>query len=603
MDDALTERWFGAVPYFIVQLLRERNVGVITEVLSRFGLLSTALEAPFLSRFLSHSSQEVQIACIEGLSGIGGSAITYYLISGIPKGDSLVVQAIKKALKSCEKDDIAIEIRRYLINEKVGDKTGYIALLKENPNQESVRTLIWLLEDSSVRNYALEVIRDMPLEDDDKIQSLEEYLMLSNDDGDFCNEIIELMEILQPSFDSGRLTPINVFDDSYVGQVRYSPLFARDFEEVKTKGEEDSEEEEENILDYDPRELAKKIQAEITLLGKGLQSLSRAAYHRAALVSYALVILLGGFVAVTSFFSGMGSSLSRLPMSFLPRQFNSRLGFSIFSDSAYGDALGGTLIIMALAVLGGWFLGSCLAVSQLRSGDLRARFLPSFPLLTPPVLLGYAAASINTSLGMNLVKTSLIFFYLFPCISIFYLVYLRLFARVPLAQLEAARSLGASEVRAHATAYGPFYHLGCIYGAALAALYVLSTYAMGYFFESSSALGFVVLEKTHYFTGWIMVGAHGVMLAGLAVLVLITFQPLIPFFTLVPGGVPSDSEPLFERSKIWLSLLGRTLYSRSYHRKIKKSKKEESTEATTTPVSTEGTGEPPSPESTQDNPS
>jgi ABC-type spermidine/putrescine transport system permease subunit II len=573
VDEALTERWFGAVPYFIVQLLRERNVGVISEILSRFGLLSTLLEAPFLGRFLSHSSQDVQIACVEGLAGIGGSAITYHLISGIPKGDSLVVQAIKKALKTCEKKDIAIEIRRYLMYEKEGDKTGYIALLKENPNQESLRTLIWLLEDTSVRNYALEAIRDMPLEDDDKILPLEEYLMLSHDDGDFCNELIELMEILQPSFDATRLTPINVFDDTYVGQVRYNPLFARDFNEVENAEEGDSEEAEEKILDYDPREQIKKVLDEITELGKGLKSLSRAAYHRSSMISYALVILLGGFIALTSLLSGLGSSLIRLPLNFIPKQFNSQLGFSIFTDSAYSTALGLALVILTLTLIGGWLLGSCLAVSQLRSGDLRPRFLPCFPLLVPPVIHGYAAAAINAALGIKLVKTSLIFFYLFPCISIFYLIYLRLFARIPLAQVDAARSLGASEVRAHATVYGPVYHLGSLYAAALCALYVLGTYATGYFFESPDALGFLVLEKTHYYSGWIMVGAHGTLLASFAILVLLTFQPLIPLFTLVPGGAPSDSEPLFERSKIWLSLLGRILYSRTFHRKIRKAKK------------------------------
>ena len=581
VDKALENRWFAAMPYFVVQLMRERDVDVICEYLSRLGLLATALETPFFGKFIRHNNRRVRLACIEGLSGIGGPSVLPSLVCGLGETDPDTATAVKSALKGSDKISLAREIRNFLSSSEVPDKTGYIAVLKEHANPESFRTLVWLLKDPSVRSYALSAIRDLPIEDDLKIPHLEEFLMLTNDDTTFCHEIVEFMEVLQPSFDATRLVPITVFDDSYIGQVRFSPLFAKDFEDPSAKKDEVLNDDNLDIRSYDLQEEGKQIGSQIKTLSRGLKFITKSSYFHIHMALYALVLIPGIALVVFSFLKGMGSApLSSLPTQLVPPRFMANFGMTLFTDTNYSQASTIIYAILSVDVLIGWFLGSSLAVGQLRSGSLAPRLLPSLPLLLSPVLLGYSVAALNQAFGLSLVKTTLTVMFLFPCTSIFYLIYLRMFSLHPKGGINSARYLGSESTGAYATTYGPIYHVGTVISALLCVLYLLGSLSLSYFLKSDSALGYVILEKTRYFEGWLMVGSYGASLALIIIIFLFLIEMFVPLSSLFPGGtpLPAQGHPIAQRWSRWLGFLGWVFYSRAYMKKVAKKIVEESFE-------------------------
>jgi len=570
VEKALEQRWFAAVPYFMVQLMREKDVDVLCEFLSRLGLLATPLESCFFGKFIRHTNRRVRLAAIEGLSGIGGPTILPALVNGLGETDPDTAEAVKTALRGADKVALAKEIRSFLAKNKVPDKTGYIAVLKENSNPESFRTLVWLLDDASIRSYALAAIRDLPIEDDLKIPHLEEFLLLTNDDTTFCHEIVELMEVIQPSFDATRLVPITVFDDSYIGQVRFSPLFAKDFEEKTIKKDESAEDEYPDLEDFDIAEEGRKISNEIKELANRLKFLGKSTYFQPYFLFYTLILIPTIALTTISFFKGMGSApMTQLPLDLLPKRFITNFSKSIFTDPDFSSSITLLITVLGVNLILGWFLGSSLATGQLKSTKLKPRLLPTLPLLLSPVLMGYALPSILTSMKIEMVIPAIFFMYLFPAISIFYLVYLRMFTIYPEGHLHAARSLGADLTRAYATTYGPVYHVGTAVGAVLFSIYLFGSVQLTAFLQSKHSLGYVLLAKTRYYEGWLMVGAYGASLALFILIALVLIEAFIPLVSLFPAGTRPDSKehPIAARWPRWMSLLGWLFYSRAYQKK------------------------------------
>ena len=593
VEKALEDRWFASVPYFMVQLMRERDVAVLCAFLTKLGLLASPLEAIFFGKFVRHTNRQVRLASIDGLSGIGGASMLPALVEGLGETDPETLERVQRALRGCDKLALARQIRSYLANHQPADKTAYIAALKENANSESFRTLVWLLEDTSCRSYALGAIRDMAIEDDLKMPHMEEFLLLTNDDTTFCHEIVEYMEALQPGFDSSRFIPITVFDDSYISQVRFSPLFAKDFENKATKKISEADEEFVELEKFSIADESKKLSTEIKYLLSGLKPMGKSAYFQPYIFMFGILVISTMIFVLFSLFKGQGSApMSSLPINFLPTRFLSKFSESIFSDAAFLNSITLLVGILCCNLVIGWFLGSSLAVKQLKSFNLKPKLLPSLPLLISPVLIGYAIPGLMHAMNLNLVVPALFLTFLFPAISIFYIVYLRMFTVYPRGQFDASQTLGADPIKAFAASYGPVYHVGSLIGAILYSIYALGSLQLSAFIKSDLALGYVLLDKTRYYEGWLMVGAYGSTLAIMILVALFITELLVPLASLFPAGSKQSTKNFtIQRWSLWLSFLGWLYYSRVGSRGKVKSKQQSSLQETTAVDTTGNSGE------------
>ena len=426
----------------------------------------------------------------------------------------------------------------------------------------------------------------MPIEDDLKMPHLEEFFLLTNDDTTFCHEVVEYMEVLQPGFDASRFIPITVFDDSYISQVRFSPLFAKDFESKTIKKSNEESEEFVELERFSFQGELIRISGEIKSLFNGLKFLSKSTYYQPNFFFYGILLIPAATFLFLSLIKGKGSApMNSLPLNFLPSRFLSNFSDGIFSDSTFQSSLVLLIGILFTNMILGWFLGSSLAVKQLKSFEFKPKLLPSLPLLVPPVLMGYAAPHLMRAMNLELTVPALFMVYLFPAISIFYLVFLRMFTLYPNGQFQAARTLGADTIKAFASSYGPVYHVGSFIGATLYSIYALGSLQLAAFMKSELALGYVLLDKTRYFEGWLMVGAYGSSLAILILIGLFLTETLVPLASLFPSGSNRSKNDLAQKWSVWLNLLGSLFYSRvSSKRKGKSVKKSSSQEAVTKEV-------------------
>lgn len=563
VEYAVNNREFSAVPYFITQLLKEKNINVICQILSRGSLLADHLEVEFIAHFMKNENQKIRLACIEGLSGINGDDVTQHLIAGLMDRDVTVVNAIKDALRSSDKDEVAAQILVYLRDNEVPDKQGYIKILEDYKNVNGFRALVWMFDDPMIRNDALEASKNFDLPPDVKLPVYEEYLLLSYEDQAFPNSVIDYVESLNPNYDRSRLIPVSQFDDSYVGLVRLSPLFAMDFAEDNEEDEQDATEEIEIVAFDFKRALFKpamKIKEALGSIGTVASSKANIPFVAGQLLSYGLLI----FFAFTSFIKGFGSGNALLPTNLIPKKFSADIGAEILTDPILGEGFATLSVVFVTVLAIAWLLGSSLALSQLRKNNPKVKFLAALPAILSSLIPAYSFG-VFAHLQPNLLPTSLLITILlvFPCISIFYLLYLRMFQVVPRAQVECAMQLGASPDQAFTTVYAPIYHIATIFGFLFGGLYIFSSIQLTHFIPSSQSLGYSVFLRMEFGEIWLQLGFLGLLIGVPLFLALITLESLVPMFSLLPGGDKHEgSHPYYDHVKSWLALAGFLFYSR-----------------------------------------
>lgn len=586
LDHVIDNLQFGAVPYFICQLLREQNPEVLINFLNRLGLLSNELEIEFFAQFLQHQNLKVKLAAIEGMSGIGGQKVIYYLIPSLIDSNPTIVSAVKVALGTSDQNIIAQQIRTYLRSNDVKDYNGYLQILQSNQSFEGFRSIVWMFENPNIRSKAFEVAQTYEISDESKTVALEEYLLLSFDDSVFANQIIEYLELINTSYDRARLIPNNVFDDSYIELVRLSPLFVKDFHK-EDDGEIDGKEETHvRIPIFKLTEVllkpGKRIKSEIENTKRLLKTKSILTFTISQLVLYSSL----GFLCFLALIRGMGTNKSGLPSTLMPNKLQTTDGLLVFEDPMFKSALAELAGIAIIVIFGAWVIGSFIAIAQLKKGNKNLRFLPLVPILVSPLIIGFTLGSIEFTLPSLIpVKTLLLAGFLFPCISIFYIIYTRMFQLVPDSQLQIARLLGAKDDVAFTLIYGPFYLVGTIFSVMLNLLYIYSGHAMGFFTKSNQALGFIVLKKLEFPEGYLMMGAYAFPIIICAILSAIFIESLIPVACFFPMGTARPPRhPVYKQLEEWMALLGSVLYSISCYRKPKGQIAEEPPKADTIDV-------------------
>ena len=204
-------------------------------------------------------------------------------------------------------------------------------------------------------------------------------------------------------------------------------------------------------------------------------------------------------------------------------------------------------------------------------------FLPIFPILVTPLIIGYTLGSIqNTLPGEILVQTFISIGFLFPCISIFYIIYNRLFNLVPDSQVETAKLLGAADDVAHATTYSPFYLTGTLFSVFLCTLYIFSSHAMSFFIKSDKALGHIIMNKLQFPEGYLMMGAYAFPFLIATLIIVMIIEVFVPIACLFPMGIARPkTHPEYIKMSEWLALVGSIFYSPSCYRRPKGNVKEQ----------------------------
>lgn len=571
IENSLDTREYGAIPYIITQLLLEKDEQVSLLILNRVGLMCEQKEVKFFAKFLHSRVQSIKLASIEGLGCIGGEGIIPYLIASLVDRDMAIVASINEALKSSDKDDIASQILTYLMEHDVFDKKGYIKILKENGTINALRAIAWLLSDEKVGVTSLETIKEMEIADEEKTTVLQEYLGLSYQDSPFDNDIITQLEIYNPSFDRSRLVPVNIFDDSYVSLVRLSPLFERDFAEDDSDNIEEAELVEVEVIPFKLSKFAainiEEVKVQTEDLKLQLKVKSSILYILATFSLYGFA----AFLVFTSFFKGMGKSLSYMP-GFFPKQFSSAFGGRLFIDPQYVDALNSTFITAGIAIFIAFLLGSAFAISQLKNGSSRVRILPTLPLFIPSILIGFNIGLVRNVLMIDFAQIAITLAYMFPCISIYYLIYIRFFSVIPRSHYDASVELGADHVTALKLSYGPSFQIATLYATILSFLYILCSVGMTSYIHSSSSIGYVLFSKLQYFQGWLMLGSYLSMISIIVIAIALFLELIFPIFALFPSTINRSFHlhPFYLLLKKSLIVWGALFYKQ----KIKKSKPE-----------------------------
>ncbi|MCO4783872.1 MAG: hypothetical protein KC646_16205 [Candidatus Cloacimonetes bacterium] len=571
IENALNTREYGAIPYIMTQLLLEKDEQVTLLILNRVGLMCEQKEVKFFAKFLQSRIQAIKLASIEGLGCIGGEGIIPHLIASLVDRDMAVVAAINEALKSSDKDDIASQIMSYLMNHDVFDKKGYIKILKENGTVNALRAIAWLLSDPKVGVTSLETIKEMEIADEEKTAVLQEYLSLSYKDSSFDNDLISQLEIYNPNFDRSRLISVNLFDDSYVSLVRLSPLFERDFTEDDSDNIIEAELIEIEVL---PFKLSKYVATQVQELKDHAEDLQSHIKVKSSIPYIITTIGFYGFVVFllfTSFFKGMGKSLSYMP-GFFPKQFSTAFGGQLFIDPQYAAALNSTFITGSIAIFIAFLLGSSFALTQLKKGIFRIRILPTLPILIPSILIGFDIGLAKEVFQLNLAEIFIILAYMFPCISIFYIVYIRLFSIIPKSHYDICIELGADETSALKMTYGPSFQIATLYATLLSALYIFCSIAMTSYIHNDSSLGYVLFAKLQYFQGWLMLGTYLATVAIFIMGIVFVLELIFPIFALFPSTITRNfyQHPFYLLFKKSLMVWGALFYKQ----KIKKSKPE-----------------------------
>lgn len=571
LDKIINGLQYGAIPYFICQLLLEKNPNVIKSFLTRMGLLSNDLEIQFFAQFLQHKNQQVRFAAIEGLGGIGGLNVIAHLIPSLIDSNSNIVSAVKVALGTSDQDEIAQQIRVYVRKNQVQNLEGYLEILKGFQSAEGFRGIVQMFDRESIRQNAFEVAKEYDISEDDKTAILEEYLTLSFDDGVFTNEVIEYLELINSSYDRARLIPINVFDDSYVELVRMSPLFQRDFQKDE---EGEASEKEEAAIPVPIFRISEVVKKPLDRAKNEIEKLQHFAKSKLGLPIVTTQFILYsslGFLCFLAWTKGMGTNSKGLPTTFLPSRFETSIGSLIFEDPSFTSAINTAIGVSFIVLFFAWFLGSFLAIAQLKNGIKGLRFLPMFPLLISPLIIGYTLGSTENAFpGIFSIELLLSIGFVFPCLGIYYLVFTRMFQVVPESQVEIAKQLGAKEDVAHATVYGPFYLIGSIFSSLLALLYIFSAHAIGFFIKSNKAIGYLILKKLEFPEGYIMMGAYALPLVICSLLLVLIIESFFPIACFFPMGVARPTKhPVYATFEEWMALLGSVFYSISCYKKPK----------------------------------
>ncbi len=577
IENAVNNIEEGSVPYLLCQLLVEKNINVIQVMLSRVSLLAGQLEIEFFAQFVRHKNQNVKYAAIEALGGIGGEKVIALLIPSLVDTDSNVVSAVKVALGTADQDEIARQIRIYLRKHAIDDLQGYMQIIQGCRSKEGFKGLVWMFDYQNIRQKAFEIAKEFDIPDEDKIQVIEEYLLVSFDDSPFTNEVIEYLELINTTYDRARLISVNIFDDSYIELVKLSPLFEKDFRKDEDGSSDWTVEETINIPIFNILEVLKapvlRIKEELLYFKNFSQSKLGTPIVSLQILLYSSL----GFMLFLTFLQGMGTNRRGLPTAIMPSKMKTTYGSMIFADPSFGPAFNTLLLAALLSILGAWFFGSFLAIAQLKKGSKYIRFLPMFPLLITPVIIGYTLGAIqNTLPGEILVQNLLAIGFLFPCISIFYLIYTRFFQLVPDSQLEIAKLLGAPDDIAHTTVYRPFYLIGTVFSTLLCILYIFSSHAMGFFIKSEEALGFIVMNKLEFPEGYLMLGAYAFPFLIATLVIVMIIEVFVPIACLFPMGIARPiTHPEYRKMGEWLALIGSLFYSPSCYRRQKGSSKEQ----------------------------
>jgi ABC-type spermidine/putrescine transport system permease subunit II/HEAT repeat protein len=575
LEHVMRNREVASVPYFVLQLLKEKNPDFKISILTKMGLLAHNDEAVFFGEYVTDPNRKVKLAAIEGLGCIGGPKVIPYLAQALIDPDSNVVATTREALKTSDKEEVASVILEFLIENEAIEKLAFITVLCSYKSVVSAfRALVWMLDDLNIQSKALDAIKNFELDNDKKAEVLEEYLLLSYDDSPFSTEIADYLEELNPSYNRSKLVPVNVFDESYVELVRVNPLFARDFAPVD--GESDIEEEVEEIP-IDPFSFITPISDYIKRLKDGIQELKSPAGIQSLMgpnLGYVLLCAVAFVLPLPVLLKAMGKSVGANPFQFLPQGLGSFTGFSLISDPNYGGAVTSTLISGILAMVIAWFIGASISVTQVKSAQLKIHSLAVFPLLIPPVLVGQVLLTSKTI--MPLPDIILMFVgYLFPMISIFYICLMRLFAAVPRAQIETAVAFGAKPNQALSHAYSPMFLLGTIAGTLLSFGYLFANISIGYSSDIESFIGSVLLVKTFTGTGWTMHAVYGLMVMSIGLFGMLLFQSIIPFNRLFPSGSKPDPEAqvkAFYNLEPWMAIVGSLFFSSDSGAKTKPTK-------------------------------
>ncbi len=530
-----TEGGFGATPYFILQLLTEKDASAKSRILPALGLIASKCEAPIFGQFLDEPGPRVRLAAVEGLACIGGDAAMPWMIKGMVDKDMQVVASIKKSVKNADALELAQHIYEYLLHHKTTEKKGYISILSELKNSNAFRALVWMFEEQDIRNYALESAKTFELADELKADIILEYLSLSYSEDSFHTNVLEFMEMMDPTFSRARIAPVNQFDDSYVSMIRDSPLFARDFEEKEGEGNKD-------ILgtpiQIQPYGLFHHFNA-------SLRNFKQAAkffplYAKTPKVMLAILTqsaLLGfcGLLILSSWLKGFGSGSPSPSFSLFPSSFRTSIGAIALQNteflSLYLPLISAGMIALLLALP----IGGTLAFSQIRSGKHQIRFLPLFPLFASPVLLGHWLKTLNLMSGYKfhfLLYTLTLGLCLVSLASV---IFLRWLALIPKDWVRAVHSLGAEKDEALVEASKGLLIPASGTYLTIGSFFVITSLALGYTGKADLDPGAWLWERMSYSEGWLMLGSLGSLATlGLCVGLGLIFS-IFPAAALIPN--------------------------------------------------------------------
>lgn len=564
LEKSVQERDNRAVPYLLLQLIRENNAQVKVSFLTKLGLLAGYEELPFFAEFLQESALSVKIACIEGLGCIGGLTAIPYFVQVLVDREPRIVAVTKEALRSSDKEEVSAAILQYLLDNPQVEKSGYVTILGDfAKNIQAFRALVWMFDYEDVNKKALDAAKLFDLEDDKKQEILEEYLLLSFDDGAFSNSVADYIEEIHPGYIRSKLEPVNVFDHSYVDLVRISPLFAREFQTQEDDEEKGVSEIEVEVTPFGLlvflRQYFQNFSSQFKNLGSSAQII---------LKSYAtelFVPMVGLFVVFLLFIKTMKGATG---FNLVPAGFSFTDGIKALFSSGFLATFHGQLFFMLPSLATGAVLGSSLAISQARKGVFHLNFLFCFSLLISSVVLGYVTANLHIKLSLPaqflIVGSSLL-----PFISIFYMVLLRVFSLVPQELSDTAILLGADEEQAITVAYGPFYIVGILYSLLLCFCYILGVQGFG-FMDTGGFLSTLLYNHLYLSVGWQVNAIYGFVLFCFAWLGFLLAQFFVPIPSLFPSLSKLNDRLKYQNMADAMPLIGFLFYSNFFKMPQKK---------------------------------
>lgn len=570
MESAVKSGAFGSAPYFTLRLLLERDAFVKSNMLPKLGLIASAIESPFLGRFLDEPGPKVRLACVEALACIGGDSVIPLMIKGMVDKDIGVVTAIKKSLANADSTELSQHIFDYILQNRVSEKKGYISILADYKNSIAFRALVWMFEDTEIRNFALETAKTFGIADELKADILREYLDLSYREDAFLLSVVEFMETLEPTFSRSKLSAVNAFDDSYVSLIRDSPLFVRDFAETST-GE--TEKKIETVIVPIAFGLLQLFKARTLAAKNKLQTLPLYIKSRGVQIQTALetsVFLMFSLLWVSVFFKGHGHAPATVPLQLFPSSLRTTTGYGALSNSEFLNLWLGNLTAGGFALLPAVMIGLILALQQIRSGNFRLRYLPMIPLLLSPILLSHLLQAGN-ELTAYRISGMLYAGIAGLCLSsIVYAVNLRICALVPREWFLTCVGLGADHDSAIIETYRAPLMIGILYSLVLGSAFIGGSLVLGYALEPDQSAGAWLISHLVHADGWLIAGALGVIPAMLFVIPLMLMEFFLPLHSLAPA--PQHRAEVYRQDMVDLLELWGVLFQSSKPRPSKKAK-------------------------------